>query len=587
MTDRPPVLKPLRSPHGSSTPPPRRATRHGSRLRPLPPLERIASVLTVFATLALPVVVLVATYTRTSHALTTPHLLGTFDDVEAIATDGRTVAITERHSDRTTLSTLELPSAEAVPIVRTDSVIERLVVAGDTVIWSERACPECPGRIMLARHTGEQPRAIAQAADEGHPAADDRWVAWISRNGRERLYVMDLTMPEYPTVITYVGEENSHIVDLWLQAARLTWLEQDSDRSSQHWVVRSRPVRGSDEPAIVWSGTQQPKILLPTERGLVLAVDDHSLSFVSWSGEILAIGTPPIASTLLTSDGRYVFWVSSDPSDPTKQAILGFDAVALSRFVAVPDASSLVALAAGEGWLIWLQRHQPNRTTASLWGAPISDLLPSAPRTASEMTSAHWRYFPDTGHYLANGFRAFWERYGGLDSFGYPLTEEFDEYDPESAGFRTVQYFERARFAWQPDSPAAIDGVVLDRIGVEYAREEQLAASRPFRALERASQQPSVGECRYFPNTGHRVCGLFLAYWLAHGLRQAADETAEAAAIRRFGYPISEPLALPNGMLVQYFERVRLEYRPHGNERLQVGRVGAELLVRRGWLAPR
>ena len=54
-------------------------------------------------------------------------------------------------------------------------------------------------------------------------------------------------------------------------------------------------------------------------------------------------------------------------------------------------------------------------------------------------------YFPETGHNLQGPFRVFWERNGGLATFGYPLTEA---YISDSNG-RTLQYFERARFETQ------------------------------------------------------------------------------------------------------------------------------------------
>jgi len=36
-------------------------------------------------------------------------------------------------------------------------------------------------------------------------------------------------------------------------------------------------------------------------------------------------------------------------------------------------------------------------------------------------------YFPATGHTLRGAFLNYWNRYGGLAQFGYPLTEEFFE----------------------------------------------------------------------------------------------------------------------------------------------------------------
>ncbi len=55
------------------------------------------------------------------------------------------------------------------------------------------------------------------------------------------------------------------------------------------------------------------------------------------------------------------------------------------------------------------------------------------------------RYFPETQHTLWGKFGRYWERRGGADIFGYPISEEFEEEG------RIVQYFERARFEYHPE----------------------------------------------------------------------------------------------------------------------------------------
>ncbi len=54
-------------------------------------------------------------------------------------------------------------------------------------------------------------------------------------------------------------------------------------------------------------------------------------------------------------------------------------------------------------------------------------------------------YFPETGHTLWGAFERYWRRHGGLDRFGYPLSEVVEE------GGRQVQYFERAKMEHFPD----------------------------------------------------------------------------------------------------------------------------------------
>lgn len=72
------------------------------------------------------------------------------------------------------------------------------------------------------------------------------------------------------------------------------------------------------------------------------------------------------------------------------------------------------------------------------------------------------RYFPETHHSIRAGFRAFWEKYGGLPAYGYPISEEF----VQSNGV-TVQYFQRARFEWHPKSNPDLFDVELGLLGQE------------------------------------------------------------------------------------------------------------------------
>jgi hypothetical protein len=56
-------------------------------------------------------------------------------------------------------------------------------------------------------------------------------------------------------------------------------------------------------------------------------------------------------------------------------------------------------------------------------------------------------YFPETGHTACLEFLKYWRSHGGLDAFGYPITEYMIE------NGRIVQYFQRARMDWYPEKP--------------------------------------------------------------------------------------------------------------------------------------
>ena len=110
----------------------------------------------------------------------------------------------------------------------------------------------------------------------------------------------------------------------------------------------------------------------------------------------------------------------------------------------------------------WSGKNCPARIRAEgRWDAllrAVNDgLKPSGPDA---------RFFPETGYWITHGFKAFWEKYGGLMIFGYPLSNEYTTtIDGKPI---TVQEFERARFEHRPDIGRAEDWhVVLGRVNAE------------------------------------------------------------------------------------------------------------------------
>ncbi len=81
------------------------------------------------------------------------------------------------------------------------------------------------------------------------------------------------------------------------------------------------------------------------------------------------------------------------------------------------------------------------------------------------------RYFSETGHGLGGVFLSFWERNGGLDTFGMPISAEFDEVMPDGHAFR-VQYFERARMEYHPEFAGTPAEVQLGLLGSALYRNE-------------------------------------------------------------------------------------------------------------------
>ncbi len=108
-------------------------------------------------------------------------------------------------------------------------------------------------------------------------------------------------------------------------------------------------------------------------------------------------------------------------------------------------------------------------------------------------------FFPETGHNLSNAFLTYWQRNGGLAVFGYPISEEVAEISPTDGKTYAVQYFERNRFEWHPENPAAYN-VQIGLLGVEYARMialnplSRILLSSPLRNDADLSDSPQLAE---------------------------------------------------------------------------------------------
>lgn len=189
-------------------------------------------------------------------------------------------------------------------------------------------------------------------------------------------------------------------------------------------------------------------------------------------------------------------------------------------------------------------------------------------------------YFPETGHYIYDSFRDYWRRFGGLEVFGYPLTEVRKE------GDYWVQYFERARFEDHPENVKKTPNweslekaqklklvVQLTRLGADY-----VARNTGGKEYPRVDQSQIASGTTFFPETGHSISGKIAEYWQAN------------SGLTNFGYPLSEQVqevsqADGKTYTVQYFERTRLELHPENagtQYEIQLGLMGRELLASKG-----
>ncbi len=194
---------------------------------------------------------------------------------------------------------------------------------------------------------------------------------------------------------------------------------------------------------------------------------------------------------------------------------------------------------------------------------------PSDPVAASADPTV--KFFSETKHTVGADFFAYWQAHGGLAQFGYPITEAFNDVNPDDKKTYKVQYFERARFEAHPDKAGTPYAVELGRLGVVIAQGR--TSERAFVKIARADDTPDK---RFFPEVGHTLSGAFKPYWDTHG------------GLPIYGFPLSEPFdekSATDGATysVQYFERNRFEYHPDTKEIL-LGLLGSEVLRRRGWI---
>jgi hypothetical protein len=202
---------------------------------------------------------------------------------------------------------------------------------------------------------------------------------------------------------------------------------------------------------------------------------------------------------------------------------------------------------------------EPTATTTITWGASSPSVFEPAQPAAAK---AGCTYFVATQHNLCAGFAQYWNKFGGLEIFGMPLTEEFQENGV------TVQYFERAEFQWHPGSWPERYDVALALLGNE------VTAGRGNEAPFQTAAAKTSDDCTYYAETGHNLCAGFRSYWNQYG------------GLADFGFPISEEFQEKNpdtGQVytVQYFQRARVEWHPGENPSrydVELGRLGAQVM---------
>lgn len=143
--------------------------------------------------------------------------------------------------------------------------------------------------------------------------------------------------------------------------------------------------------------------------------------------------------------------------------------------------------------------------------------------------------FPETGFTVGGEFLTYYRTIAQpMVTLGYPISNE--EEDPLTG--KLVQYFLFGRLELDPTAPQG------QRVSISNLGELLYTSGAPLADI------PTNGPtCRLFKKTGKSVCHNFLLFY----------DGNEGA--RNFGNPISQ-VEIHDGRMVQYFEKVRLEWRP-------------------------
>lgn len=464
-------------------------------------------------------------------------------------------------------------------------------VDGGIVVWQETAgpCPPACDRNIRGKDlaTGRTFDVAATAADEAFPAIANNGVVWIEGNPATQKFSVKLrdlrTMAEPITVAEVpagVGIEPPAIYgdrNGW----QIVWIEQSGSGRDARWRMRLylRPFASPSATLQIAEGAGTDYGYDLRADAIIHARPDGLFVYdlrMGYPSSTLQARQAPYLQAPTFAD-QFFFWIEQGAGQRFDLRGMGGGADVFD--VSAGVGNSMSPRARG-GLLVW---SRDTGDGGDIYAIRVVDALPTGRRAPPTTTSADLRYFSETGHNLAFGFKAFWELSGGLPVFGYPLSEEFGEFNIDLQRTFTTQYFERQRYEYHPENAGTPYTVLLGRLGPQLLEQQ----GRYWYMLPKADPRTP----HYFAETGQAIAPQFWDYWRTHGLEFGDPGVSARESLALFGYPIT-PAQMernPDGdmVLTQWFERARFEYHPNNPDPYKVllGRLGAELLTQRGWLA--
>jgi predicted heme/steroid binding protein len=160
----------------------------------------------------------------------------------------------------------------------------------------------------------------------------------------------------------------------------------------------------------------------------------------------------------------------------------------------------------------------------SVYGVDQSDTEPFTWQAQPAELEPGRVYIAESGHTLGGAFAWFYDQHGGAVLIGYPISEEFNEVQPDGSEL-LVQYFERAHLSYHPAEAGTTREVQRLELGT-LAAETQLTPEQraPVAAPPAAPTVLKSASLTYTPGSkaGHNI---ELAAARLHGSQAEAGQT--------------------------------------------------------------
>ncbi len=377
-------------------------------------------------------------------------------------------------------------------------------ISGDVVVWRVR---DASGWHIQAKNitTNNTTMLSTQSANIAHPVISGSTVVWQAYgDGHWSLIQYDLQSQKRSVITTSTADET----DPQIEGTELVFLRQAQTGGTAQLIVRDLST-GQEQVIVSDHIVMQPSI----SNGVVVWEDWRSGLPDVYAYDIAAKVTYAVARSQQAYDPavseHYIAWISrsdvahgrvqvvslvqrlpTDPQDPPavpsadnvyfaqtqhfmssgfKTFWQGHGGAEILGYPLTEEFSEKDSSTGEQMTVQYFQRakleYRPSapegqRITVALLGLTLTADR-SFPKVDPVQDNDNRRYFPETGHTISLGFKDFWEANGGLAAFGYPISEEFTE------NGRTVQYFQRARFEYNPNSNSDGANVTLGLLGQE------------------------------------------------------------------------------------------------------------------------